>query len=180
MEPVVARLVAATGTVMQHQAVITEVSKAAASITRGSEKLEAQIDQISKLQGANGATAEEIRASGELKLLAFGLGKYAVEFTRPEALSPEGVFLFGKGLSAFQTVLAGLIASSGSPKVVESLKSLEAAFANTTAAAFTILGQLQPQVATAEAFRVLRTDATTLDQQAVELCQGQERGLVQR
>ena len=146
-------------TVLDQQAILTQVGSALRTINRQSSDLLEIAETVSSLKLQQNAPTAEISASGQLVMLTQRIGKSANEFLTMEGVSPEAVFLLGKDLNSFKEIAQGLqdgsaelrLGASKDPQTRERLQALLALYEQTRVQAGGILGNLQGLVSAREA-----------------------------
>lgn len=168
--PLVDRAEKNAKTVMDQQAILTQVGSALRSINRQSSDLLEIAETVSSLKLQQNSAPTEISASGQLVMLTQRIGKSANEFLTMEGVSPEAVFLLGKDLNSFKEIAQGLkdgnpelrLSGSRDPQTRERLEALMALYEQTRTQASGILGNLQGLVSAREAQSSIIADSESL------------------
>jgi twitching motility protein PilJ len=168
--PLVDRAEKNAKTVMDQEAILTQVGSALRTINRQSSDLLEIAETVSSLKLQQNSSPTEISASGQLVMLTQRIGKSANEFLTMEGVSPEAVFLLGKDLNSFKEIAQGLL--DGSPELRlsgssdtqtrERLTALIALYEETRTQASAILGNLQGLVSAREAQSSIIADSEPL------------------
>ncbi|MDO8250575.1 MAG: type IV pili methyl-accepting chemotaxis transducer N-terminal domain-containing protein, partial [Rhodoferax sp.] len=168
--PLVDRAEKNAKTVMDQEAILTQVGSALRTINRQSSDLLEIAETVSSLKLQQNSSPTEISASGQLVMLTQRIGKSANEFLTMEGVSPEAVFLLGKDLNSFKEIAQGLL--DGSPELRlsgssdaqtrERLAALIALYEETRTQASAILGNLQGLVSAREAQSLIIADSEPL------------------
>ena len=168
--PLMERAEKNAATVMNQQAILTQVDVALRTINRQSSGLLEIAETVASLKLRQNAAPTEISAAGQLVMLTQRIGKSANEFLPLEGVSPEAVFLLGKDLNSFKEIAEGLregspelrLAGAKDPQTRERLEALIALYAQTRLQASVILGNLQGLVSAREAQVTIISDSEPL------------------
>jgi twitching motility protein PilJ len=168
--PLMQRAEKNAATVMNQQAILTQVDVALRTINRQSSGLLEIAETVASLKLRQNAAPTEISAAGQLVMLTQRIGKSANEFLPLEGVSPEAVFLLGKDLNSFKEIAEGLregspelrLAGTKDPQTRERLEALIALYEKTRLQASVILGNLQGLVSAREAQVTIISDSEPL------------------
>ncbi len=168
--PLVDRAEQNAKTVMEQQAILTQVGQALRTINRQSSDLLEIAETVSSLKLQQEASSAELSAVGQLVMLTQRIGKSANEFLTMEGVSPEAVFLLGKDLNSFREIADGLLNGNQELRLPptrdaqtkERLEALLKQYEETRAEAGSILGNLQGLVSAREAQASIIADSEPL------------------
>jgi twitching motility protein PilJ len=168
--PLVDRAEKNAKTVLDQQAILTQVGQALRAINRQSSDLLETAETVSSLKLQQDASPAELSAVGQLVMLTQRIGKSANEFLTMEGVSPEAVFLLGKDLNSFREIAQGLndgnselrLPGTKDPQTKERLVSLLKQYEETRTQASAILGNLQGLVSAREAQSSIVADSEPL------------------
>jgi twitching motility protein PilJ len=168
--PLVDRAEKNAKTVLDQQAILTQVGQALRAINRQSSDLLETAETVSSLKLQQDASPAELSAVGQLVMLTQRIGKSANEFLTMEGVSPEAVFLLGKDLNSFREIAQGLndgnselrLPGTKDAQTKERLVSLLKQYEETRTQASAILGNLQGLVSAREAQSSIVADSEPL------------------
>jgi len=168
--PLVDRAEASSKTVLEQQAILTQVGDALLTINRQSSELLEIAETVSSLKLQKNAPTLEISHAGQLVMLTQRIGKSANEYQTGDGVNSEAMFLLGKDLNTFKDVAQGLLdgseelrlAPATEPATREQLQKLLELYEQMREQASTILGNLQGLVSAREAQATILNDSEPL------------------
>jgi len=168
--PLIDRAEASSKTVLEQQAILTQVGDALQTINRQSSELLEIAETVSSLKLQKNAPTLEISHAGQLVMLTQRIGKSANEYQTGDGVNSEAMFLLGKDLNTFKDIAQGLLdgseelrlAPATEPATREQLQKLLDLYEEMREQASTILGNLQGLVSAREAQATILTDSEPL------------------
>jgi len=170
MLPLIDKAEKSAKTVLDQQAVLTQVGQSLRAINRQSSDLLETAETVSSLKLQQDASPAELSAVGQLVMLTQRIGKSANEFLTMEGVNPEAVFLLGKDLNSFREIGQGLLDGNAELRLPgtkdaqtkERLVTLMKQYEQTRTQASAILGNLQGLVSAREAQASIVADSEPL------------------